>query len=810
MRPQRLVVEGFGALRDRVDIDFTDVDFFALVGPTGAGKSTVIDAISFALYGAIPRYGENVAKPALSANANECKVQFDFACGDDAYRVTRHLRRDRPTKVQLDRLDAEGDVVDTLTTAVAELKQRVADIVGLPFSQFTTCVVLPQGRFDLFLHATRAERINLLVALLDLGIYERVAQAANQRAGELESEATSIASTLSRLAVPTDDELRAADERVEALATLARAIADLTEQDRELADAIATHEHSARRAALAVAALEAAAVPDDFTELTLRRADAAAFAVEATALEVAAEAARSARAAELAALPPEAEISAALRVHDEIERLGDEVATSQAAVAASADAATRSESELAAATAEARARRDELDALGRAHHAHALAAHLTAGEPCPVCEQTVATVPNRRAPDALTEAERALARAEKQRDAAEAAHRKAARAEATERGKLAELVAARERALATAAEIAARDELLALIATIHAGRTALTEAEATHSTARTAADRARSAASAIDGELTAHRTRFRAQRDAIVRAEVLELPEESGDLAIDWKELAQWASSARTAAADAAAAAVAQADRDRRRRAELIEPLLDRLREAGVDTGPRSNGDLDSSQVDVLADAHNAATIAHTRAATMRDTGAAARAQHTDLSARVETIDHEVAVAKTLGRLLSKTNFHSWLLRRVMDDLAVRASTHLLQLSSGRYTLALDDGDAFCVVDHVNAGAVRSAQSLSGGETFQAALALALALADQVTEFSPRGASALESIFLDEGFGSLDPEALDVVAGTIEQLGAGDRMVGIVTHVAALAERVPVRFRLTNDGRTSTITRESS
>jgi len=66
----------------------------------------------------------------------------------------------------------------------------------------------------------------------------------------------------------------------------------------------------------------------------------------------------------------------------------------------------------------------------------------------------------------------------------------------------------------------------------------------------------------------------------------------------------------------------------------------------------------------------------------------------------------------------------------------------------------------------------------------------------------------LDSIFLDEGFGTLDPETLEVVASTLETLAQGERMVGVVTHVSALADRVPVRFRVTRNARTSTIIRE--
>jgi exonuclease SbcC len=131
----------------------------------------------------------------------------------------------------------------------------------------------------------------------------------------------------------------------------------------------------------------------------------------------------------------------------------------------------------------------------------------------------------------------------------------------------------------------------------------------------------------------------------------------------------------------------------------------------------------------------------------------------------------------------------------------------LLRLSGDQYSLTCDNDGSFLVIDHRNADEKRSARTLSGGETFQASLALALALADQLAQLAVGGAAKLEAIFLDEGFGALDETTLNTVADTIETLGAGDRMVGIVTHVRELADRVPVRYQVTKDARTSTIER---
>jgi exonuclease SbcC len=174
---------------------------------------------------------------------------------------------------------------------------------------------------------------------------------------------------------------------------------------------------------------------------------------------------------------------------------------------------------------------------------------------------------------------------------------------------------------------------------------------------------------------------------------------------------------------------------------------------------------------------------------------------------RVET-QSAAEVARMLAQLLRSDGFPRWLVASALDGLVVDASRTLSQLSGGQFELTHDDA-GFLVVDHSDADSHRPVKTLSGGETFQASLALALALSAQMSALAADGAARLDSIFLDEGFGALDESTVDVVAATLEGLAAGgDRMVGIVTHVAALAERVPVRFAVTRDQHTSAIRRE--
>ncbi len=179
------------------------------------------------------------------------------------------------------------------------------------------------------------------------------------------------------------------------------------------------------------------------------------------------------------------------------------------------------------------------------------------------------------------------------------------------------------------------------------------------------------------------------------------------------------------------------------------------------------------------------------------------------LTDQAETLSNRASRLSELARLLRGDRFVEYVANDYLHDLAALATDHLAHLTRGRYALTLDESGAFLIADLDAGGAVRPASSLSGGETFITSLALALALSTQIQRHH---AAALEFFFLDEGFGSLDPESLDRVMTAIESLADGDRVIGLISHVGAVRERVPCYLSLDcpRDGRgTQLAVRES-
>ncbi|WP_344056851.1 AAA family ATPase, partial [Sphaerisporangium rubeum] len=376
MRPLLLHLDNFGSFREPATVDFTDVDYFALVGPTGAGKSTVIDAVCFALYGTVPRWNnENAIAHALAPSAVDGKVALVFETGNRRHAVVRALRRDARGRVhtreaRIDELDPEVPAAAGLTEVTSAVLRPVAEgeavaaevqrVTGLAYKFFTQCVVLPQGRFAEFLHAQPRERQDLLVQLLDAGVYDQVRERATREEAVARQAAALARDQLTRLPDADEAAERAAAGRLSALRGFAGAVRTDVETLRGLDDALRKAWEQRTEAARRLAPLDALAMPREVPVLAATLRDIGAE-VEARAAELHRLDAEEQHAhEELAKLGDKAALTAALRAIDEHERL----TAAHTRAVSDAERAAGELSRLTAEAAEAAVERLDMDGDG--------------------------------------------------------------------------------------------------------------------------------------------------------------------------------------------------------------------------------------------------------------------------------------------------------------------------------------------------------------------------------------------------------------------------------------------------------------
>lgn len=279
--------------------------------------------------------------------------------------------------------------------------------------------------------------------------------------------------------------------------------------------------------------------------------------------------------------------------------------------------------------------------------------------------------------------------------------------------------------------------------------------------------------------------------------------------------------------ADAALSARRQDDR----LAEITEALAEADRRTAA-----ANATLGSPELaDVHADTEVAldeaiAAVETSRDAAERAAAVASRAQHRrnavdELARRLRAAWSELEPARAAfdeldaltdvvngrGQNARKMSLRSYVLAARLEQVAVVASQRLQRMSEGRYSFVHSDaagargtrgGLGLDVLDDYS-GKVRPAKTLSGGESFLASLSLALGLADVVA--AETGGALLDTLFIDEGFGTLDADTLDLVMNTLDDLRAGGRVVGLVSHVEEMRQRIAVRLYVRKSRNGSTV-----
>jgi DNA repair protein SbcC/Rad50 len=316
----------------------------------------------------------------------------------------------------------------------------------------------------------------------------------------------------------------------------------------------------------------------------------------------------------------------------------------------------------------------------------------------------------------------------------------------------------------------------------------------------TALSMARNAAGALSAAAEAADATARAEADALrAAAQAARAAAEAG-----FDDLDAVRGALRTAGwRDAADQAIRDHEASFRAVADLLaDPDLDVALEPPADL-PGATAEVDAArkQHDDAVAAYDRATHKAEQLADLAPRLTASLDELQPLAARAAQARGLADLAAGNGANTLRMTLSSFVLAARLEEVATAASARLLAMTSGRYSLVHTDArrgagrsglgllacDAWTGVD-------RDTSTLSGGETFLASLALALGLADVVT--AEAGGTRIEALFVDEGFGSLDEETLEEVMTVLDSLREGGRMVGIVSHVAELRQRIPAQIRV--------------
>ncbi|MBE6659300.1 MAG: SMC family ATPase [Ruminococcaceae bacterium] len=915
MKPLSLTISAFGPFADEIRLDLrtlTSGGLYLISGDTGAGKTTIFDAISFALYGT-PSGDHRDASMLRSKYADSTRktfVELEFSYHGKIYRIRRTPAYEREGYKTPQHAEAELLCPDQPPiTRLKDVNDAILDIMGVDRAQFSQISMIAQGDFLRLLHASTKERIDIFRRLFGTEKYAALQERLRQEAAVLDDEwrllqaqAKQVLGSLHREdfdaeQIPGGSEVL--DALMDGLLPLDELPALLSRQETRLEEQIARMTDAANNNALSLSAADTRlgqAMELDRTRQALGDAQARLTAAEEQLDEqkkktelLCAEgddAAIEALGTQISVLEQimpeydaldgfqkrltdlhteqrtaEKQMAALTQKREDLEQqlqrgreqlaVLSEVQSQMTALEAQTkeqrtayDQICAIEIELAAyialcdrLTAVQTAYRDAAEAavnaastyerMNRAYldeQAGILAETLSDGVPCPVCGSTEHPAPAKASSSAPTRqqlhearrlaAERAADAEEKSRDAGEVKGR-AAEKEAFLYAQIAVLEglngtferplsrewtetvlrdAVSEQKSAAARALRTTESAYAASVQAYRGKQTLDELlpRLEEEERNTAEDLTKAA-----GEETARCVQIEEnERQIAALTEKLPYPQRA-QAAAELQNLVFRRTSIRDirrhqtellAAAERAHTA-AQAE---------VRQLTEQLSGAA---------EMDAAVLRTFRDALYAEQIRYKEQMTvLRAKSDRIHAAHTALSA----LSAEAAVLETQRiriRALSDTAngtlrgrerimLETYVQMSYFDRILLRANRRLLVMSGGQYELQrakeaennrAQSGLDLQVIDHYN-GSTRNVRTLSGGESFLASLSLALGLSDEIQ--SSTGGIRLESMFIDEGFGSLDEDALEQAIQVLSGLSLGDCSVGIISHVGALKSRI--------------------
>ena len=914
MRPLRLTLSAFGPYAAETTLDLEKLGkggLYLITGDTGAGKTTLFDAITYALY-------DHSSSGIREGSMLRCKyaddktptfVELEFEVHGVRYTVRRNPEYQRPKArgegMTTEKADATLTYPDDRppVTKAKDVTAAVQEIIGLDYNQFSQIVLIAQGQFTKLLNASTEERSRIFRKLFRTQRYAQLQERLQAEAAALNQQRTAqnakldsllgglqfspedpdaealralCAQTVPETALALLDALtaRQAAALEEASTALQATEAQLDKVQQQLGAAAQAQrlaqQLAARQAELAAAkpALDAARAEADrhagdaaqLDALTVQVTQAQSALAAYDALDTLCRQQTEARdAARLAA-------AQAHKRRTQLDNLNAALAAAETELAALADADTRllalqnrsaqlaqrgealakleqrlaecqhqakrahkaQENYRAAAAAqdEARARQNTLERAFLDAQAGLLAESLVEGAPCPVCGSTHhparALLPHTAPTQAQVEAARqAAAEADRQAQNASAAAQSALAAANEAKTSLrrdaetllperfttpegtvpltfalmTNVLAEENAALQTAqtdckAQCRQTDADCRRKAQLEADRQAKTRQRPALEQAAAEADRSAAAqnasADALESQIAERRAALPYPRRADAQAALNKLEADRRTL--------------RTGM-DTAQRRLKQAEQTVAAAEAAVEALTAQQTAAQKELPARSAEELTAQQTELTAarealrsrEKQLSAQLLPNRK-TAAQYRAAAEARQT-LESRWQWVS---ALAATAGGTLTskqKIRLEAYIQMNYLDRILRHANTRLMQMTAGQYELERigaenqrsQSGLDLGVIDHYN-GTRRSVKTLSGGESFKASLALALGLSDEVQ--SSAGGIRLDTLFLDEGFGSLDEESLELAIRVLSGLTEGDRLVGIISHVGALKDRI--------------------
>ena len=914
MRPLRLTLSAFGPYAAETTLDLEKLGkggLYLITGDTGAGKTTIFDAITYALY-------DHSSSGIREGSMLRCKyaddktptfVELEFEVHGVRYTVRRNPEYQRPKArgegMTTEKADATLTYPDDRppVTKAKDVTAAVQEIIGLDYNQFSQIVLIAQGQFTKLLNASTEERSRIFRKLFRTQRYAQLQERLQAEASALNQQRTAQNAKLDSLL----GGLQFSPEDPDAEALRALCAQTVPETALALLDALTARQAAAlEEAGTALQATEAqldtvqqqlgaaAQAQRLAQQLAARQAELAAAkpALDAARAEADRHAGDAAQLDALTAQVTQAQSAlaaydaldtlcrqqteardaarlAAAQAHKrrtQLDSLNAALAAAETELAALADADTRllalqnrsaqltqrgealakleqrladcqrqakaahkaQENYRAAAAAqdEARARRDALERAFLDAQAGLLAESLVEGAPCPVCGSThhparallphtaptqaqvetarqTAAEADRQAQNASAAAQSALAAANEaktslRRDAETLLPERFTTPEGTVPltfALMTNVLSEENAALQTAqtdckAQCRQAEADCRRKAQLEADRQAKTRQRPALEQSAAEADRSAAAqnasADALEGQIAERRAALPYPRraDAQAALDKLEADRRALRTGMDTAQRKLKQAEQSVAAAEAA-----------------VEALTAQQTAAQKELPARSAEELTAQQTELTAARESLRSREKQLSAQLlpnRKTAAQYRAAAEARQALESRWQWVSALAATAGGTLTskqKIKLEAYIQMNYLDRILRYANTRLMQMTAGQYELERigaenqrsQSGLDLGVIDHYN-GTRRSVKTLSGGESFKASLALALGLSDEVQ--SSAGGIRLDTLFLDEGFGSLDEESLELAIRVLSGLTEGDRLVGIISHVGALKDRI--------------------